>query len=261
MARAVFSSFSSPTLDCALGRPRRELGACCGTAAAAAPGAPAAAPADAGATLCPSPALWAAYAPFGGPAPTSSRVGRDRQRYDLETGARLVAGCIPFRFKGGAGSGGADEVEVLLISSRRGSGWAFPKGGWEDDESLEEAAQRETVEEAGVRGAIELPPVGVFDVRSAKDAARLDTAHRGRCVAHLFVMRVGEELDAWPELGQRQRRWMSLREASLSCRHQWMRDALHTWAEARGWGGALPDSGAASDQAPQAGAGAAPRAL
>lgn len=30
------------------------------------------------------------------------------------------------------------------------------QGGWEDDESLEAAARRETVEEAGVRGSIEV---------------------------------------------------------------------------------------------------------
>lgn len=30
-----------------------------------------------------------------------------------------------------------------------------PQGGWEDDETLEYAAKRETVEEAGVRGTLE----------------------------------------------------------------------------------------------------------
>lgn len=30
------------------------------------------------------------------------------------------------------------------------------QGGWEDDESVEAAARRETVEEAGVRGTIEV---------------------------------------------------------------------------------------------------------
>jgi len=45
---------------------------------------------------------------------------------------------------------------VLLITSRGGKGWVFPKGGWEDDETVEAAAKRETVEEAGVRGTIEV---------------------------------------------------------------------------------------------------------
>lgn len=51
---------------------------------------------------------------------------------------------------------GPEGVEVLLISSRRGKGHVFPKGGWERDEELREAALRETVEEAGVRGVLEV---------------------------------------------------------------------------------------------------------
>lgn len=62
--------------------------------------------------------------------------------------------CIPVRYN--SGSGGAGGVEVLLISSRGGKGWVFPKGGWEADETVEAAARRETVEEAGVRGTIEV---------------------------------------------------------------------------------------------------------
>ncbi|KIZ06398.1 hypothetical protein MNEG_1559 [Monoraphidium neglectum] len=129
----------------------------------------------------------------GGPAPISSRQGRDKQRY-TEDGARLVAGCIPIRYKGAPGCAG--DVEVLLITSRGGKGWVFPKGGWEDDESVESAAKRETVEEAGVRGAIEV----------------------------------------------------SLPEASVICRHQWMRDALQTLAQSRGW-----DLGTAGGQGDAAG--------
>lgn len=32
----------------------------------------------------------------------------------------------------------------------------LPQGGWEDDETVEIAAQRETMEEAGVRGVLEV---------------------------------------------------------------------------------------------------------
>jgi hypothetical protein len=48
----------------------------------------------------------------------------------------------------------------------------------------------------------------VFSFQSNKQA-RVDTAHQGRCVAHIFVMNVGEELAEWPEHPQRQRRWVS----------------------------------------------------
>ena len=45
---------------------------------------------------------------------------------------------------------------MLLISSRGGKGLVFPKGGWEQDEDVQAAAARETVEEAGVRGELEV---------------------------------------------------------------------------------------------------------
>ncbi|CAL0323452.1 unnamed protein product [Lupinus luteus] len=49
-----------------------------------------------------------------------------------------------------------DEIEVLVISSQnqKGKGILFPKGGWELDEYKKEAALRETMEEAGVRGIV-----------------------------------------------------------------------------------------------------------
>ena len=81
--------------------------------------------------------------------------------------------------KDGEEGAGPDGVQVLLITGRRhcsssnsssssssssaqaeGQGrplqWGFPKGGWEEDESAREAAARETVEEAGVRGVLEV---------------------------------------------------------------------------------------------------------
>ncbi len=65
-------------------------------------------------------------------------------------------------------------------------------------------------------------------------------ARTGGCAAHMFVMHVGEELPTWPEGSERQRCWVGLREASERCRHSWMREALHTWMERRGWGAAVP---------------------
>jgi 8-oxo-dGTP pyrophosphatase MutT (NUDIX family) len=98
----------------------------------------------------------ASLLPGGPPPPLLARPRSHHQLY-TDGGARLLAGCIPFR---GGGRGAAAGVEVLLITSRRGKGWGLPKGGWEDDESAEAAAQRETVEEAGVRGVLEVRAAG-----------------------------------------------------------------------------------------------------
>uniref|UniRef100_A0A0A9EQM7 Nudix hydrolase domain-containing protein n=1 Tax=Arundo donax TaxID=35708 RepID=A0A0A9EQM7_ARUDO len=89
----------------------------------------------------------------------AARKGRLRQRYDNEY--RLVAGCVPYRVKkddegNPCSSLGDDpaEVEVLMISTPNRTDMVFPKGGWEDDEDVYQAAGREAMEEAGVKGII-----------------------------------------------------------------------------------------------------------
>lgn len=183
----------------------------------------------------------------GGPVPTASRQGREKQKYD-EDGSRLVAGSIPVRFK--PGMSGPEGVEVLLISSRRGKGQVFPKGGWEVDEELREAAMRETVEEAGVRGELEEPIIGKFPFHSGK-AERQASAHGGRCVAYLFAMHVTEVLPGWPEAALRKREWCSLQEACSRCRYDWMREALIVWIQRQGWEDAAAACRACALQAQQ----------
>lgn len=169
------------------------------------------------------------FSAVGGPVPEQARQGRDQQRYGV-SGERLVAGCIPVRTQGPD----ASQAQVMLITSRGGKGWVFPKGGWEQDEVLEAAALRETLEEAGVRGSIEEPLLGTFAFQSGKQE-RLHNVHQGRCTAHMFIMHVAEELELWPECGERERAWMPLGEAYQKCRHQWMRDALRAWICRQGW--------------------------
>lgn len=143
-----------------------------------------------------------------------------------------MAGCIPVRTNGPGDA--IDDVEVLLVTSRGGKGWVFPKGGWEDDETVEAAAQRETLEEAGVRGSLEQLKLGVFPFSSGKEE-RMRNVHQGRCLAHMFILHVAEELEEWPESADRQRAWCSLRDAVRRCRHQWMREALLMWVKRKGW--------------------------
>lgn len=159
----------------------------------------------------------------GGPQPLHARQGREMQRYSND-GARLVAGCIPVRV---SVVDGRKDVRVLMITSRGGKGLVFPKGGWEADETVEAAALRETVEEAGVRGTLEEPMVGAYGF-SSKKAAR-GHADCGRCMAHMFVMHVAEELTTWPESTERQRVWCTADKAVELCRHEWMKDALRAW--------------------------------
>lgn len=43
-----------------------------------------------------------------------------------------------------------------VVTSAQTYSLLCPQGGWEDDETVEVAAQRETMEEAGVRGVLEV---------------------------------------------------------------------------------------------------------
>lgn len=86
-----------------------------------------------------------------------ARTGRQRQRY--QDNLRLVSGCIPYRLAKDVEDQSTDlesRIEVLMISSPNRDDLVFPKGGWEDDESVEEAAHREALEEAGVRGNLKV---------------------------------------------------------------------------------------------------------
>jgi 8-oxo-dGTP pyrophosphatase MutT (NUDIX family) len=46
------------------------------------------------------------------------------------------------------------DLEFLLVRTRTGACWTFPKGGRERGETLAEAAAREAVEEAGAAGRV-----------------------------------------------------------------------------------------------------------
>ncbi|XP_062159466.1 nudix hydrolase 18, mitochondrial-like [Alnus glutinosa] len=146
----------------------------------------------------------------------SSRTGRCLQRYDRK-GYRQVVGCIPYRYRDTSQSSSIKELEVLLISSQKGQAMMFPKGGWELDESMEDAAKRETLEEAGVTGKVE-KKLGMWLYKSK----RCDIMHEG----YMFPLRVNKELDQWPEKNLRQRKWMTVAEAGEVCQGAWMKEAL-----------------------------------
>ncbi|PPD94800.1 hypothetical protein GOBAR_DD08193 [Gossypium barbadense] len=92
-----------------------------------------------------------------------ARKGRHRQRY--QDHLRLVAGCIPYRLQKDvedSNSSVTSRINVLMISTPNRDDLVFPKGGWENDETVHEAACREALEEAGVKGILD---VGLYALR------------------------------------------------------------------------------------------------
>lgn len=83
-----------------------------------------------------------------------------------------------------------------------------PKGGWEQDETQKHAAQRETWEEAGIKGTI-TRDLGVFEERTNKK--RILKAHHW-----IFEMEIDEVAKKFPEKKKRERRWVRSKIYKLS---------------------------------------------
>ncbi|XP_050382986.1 nudix hydrolase 13, mitochondrial [Argentina anserina] len=158
-----------------------------------------------------------------------ARTGRHRQRY--ENNFRLVSGCIPYRVTEDdedhsmrSNTHIENKIQVLMVSSPDRDDQVFPKGGWEDDETVLEAACREAFEEAGVKGTLRETPLGVWEFRS-KSRQNMCSLEGG-CRGYMFALEVTEELDTWPEQQHRDRQWFNVKEAFKVCRYEWMRRAL-----------------------------------
>lgn len=143
--------------------------------------------------------------------PTESRVGRLNQRYNPDTGARMVAGCICLNET-------RDKVIMILSSAHKGK-WVLPKGGIELDETDDfiVTAVRETWEEAGVEGKIVKKLPVVYDSRGQKapvitgEFDPLKTTPKTEF--HFYELVVAQLSQTWPESDKRQRRWCTYSEA------------------------------------------------
>ncbi len=130
-------------------------------------------------------------------APIFLRSGR---KTDLRT--QFAALC--YRLTGG-------KPEFLLITSRGTGRWIIPKGWPEDGKTPAEIALKEAWEEAGVKGRIAGPCLGLYSyLKKTEDEGELP------CVAMVHPLRVETLADDFPEAGQRKRRWMSARKAAAS---------------------------------------------
>lgn len=105
--------------------------------------------------------------------------------------------------------GTGDSLEMLLITSRDTGRWIVPKGWVERGEDGAEAALRETWEEAGLIGEVFSDvPVGYY--RYVKHRPRRGNA---LCEVEVYLVRVIEQKDQWPEKGQRRRKWFPVAAA------------------------------------------------
>ncbi|KAG9298991.1 hypothetical protein G9A89_020304 [Geosiphon pyriformis] len=139
-----------------------------------------------------------------------ARTGRDKQVYK-KGNIRQVVGCVPINRETG---------KILLITRRKEGGWVLPKGGWENDESQQEAAARETYEEAGAKGRI-TRHLGVWDHHILNKSTGLPKA-----MFSFFEMEVEQLEEMWPEMEERDRQWFNYDEAGKMLIKPFMREVI-----------------------------------
>lgn len=107
-----------------------------------------------------------------------------------------------------------DKAYVLLIQSTRRKGWVLPKGGWEIDEEITEAAAREAWEEAGITIQID------YDLGEIAESRPHKKSSKDRSLYHFYEATVLKEEVEWPEKHKRERQWFTFTQAkeALSAR-------------------------------------------
>jgi len=101
------------------------------------------------------------------------------------------------------------EIEVLLITSRETKRWVIPKGWPINGKTSAKSAAQEAFEEAGVRGKVAKGPVGAYAYDKRLKNGRLQHVR-----VAVFALQVESEAEAYPEHGQREKRWLPLAEAA-----------------------------------------------
>ncbi|QDU24257.1 NUDIX hydrolase [Urbifossiella limnaea] len=114
------------------------------------------------------------------------------------------------------------DDRVCLVTARSGRRWVIPKGQIDPGHTAGEAALIEAWEEAGLAGTLDGEPVGSFVYE------KLGRAH------HVLVYRmtVTAVHDRYPEMGSRQRAWVTVDEAIDRVDEPGLRDLLRRLFEA-----------------------------
>ena len=95
---------------------------------------------------------------------------------------------LPYLYRDG-------ELRLVLVSTRKGKRWTLPKGVVEPGLSPLASAEKEALEEAGIRGKGSPRSLGVYTRRK----------WGGECRIEVFPFEVTEVLDVWEERWRQRR--------------------------------------------------------
>lgn len=154
----------------------------------------------------------------------SKEDGRIAKRQSNRGTVRVQYGALPYRLNN------AGEVEVLLLTSRTRRRWIIPKGWPIKGLTPAKSAAREAFEEAGVRGVVSNKPLGHFTYHKTPD----EHGNLVACEVTVFPLAVERQLKAWPEIEQRETRWVVAREAASITDEDGLRPLLEAFSRKMG---------------------------
>lgn len=136
--------------------------------------------------------------------------GNELWRSPLSTEIYAQAGVIPCRFDS------TGRLEILLIRRLDKEKWGIPKGMVDPGASPRDTARAEAAEEAGVGGELSDEPVGFFSFRKWEGTVHVT----------VYLMRVTEVLDDYPEAYRREREWFPFTAAVETAGRRRLRELL-----------------------------------
>jgi 8-oxo-dGTP pyrophosphatase MutT (NUDIX family) len=126
--------------------------------------------------------------------------------------------ALPYRMRD-------DDVEILLITTRKKHRWSVPKGWPIKHSTPQTTAKIEAYEEAGVRGDIGSKQIGRFTKRRRRKLQSV------LCEVEIFPLEVTRQQGDWPEKGERRRTWVAARKAAKLVKKSGLRRAIKSLSD------------------------------
>lgn len=132
----------------------------------------------------------------------AAKISDKEAKEGKDGGRKAQYAALPWR-RGEAG------LEVLLITSRETRRWVIPKGWPMKGRKPFEAAAQEAFEEAGVIGVVKSRKTGAYRYEKRLKNGKLRLVH-----VNVYPLKVREERDRWPEMAEREKKWVTPTEAA-----------------------------------------------
>jgi 8-oxo-dGTP pyrophosphatase MutT (NUDIX family) len=108
------------------------------------------------------------------------------------------------------------EPRVLVLTTAKGKSWGIPKGRVVPQLSFGDNAAKEAFEEAGVLGEVAATSAGMY--RATKRLTACETVIE----VWVYLLKVTEELQDFPEKGRREIKWVGCDEAAKLLREPFL---------------------------------------